>query len=537
MTTFNLIDEPWIIVFARDGSIAERSIRDVLLGADEVASIGGDIPTQQFAIARLLLAIVRRAVDWTPDPLQRWSELWTDGALPHNEINAYLDRVHDRFDICDPKRPFYQVADFHTAKGEVKPVTLVVSDVPAGYPYFTTRAGSGAARLPLAEAARWIVHTQAYDTSGIKTGDPRDPRTKGGKGYPIGIAWCGQLGGILAETTDLARTLLLNTPLRTSTTPLTIEGDSPCWERDHLGIWPRDNVTPSGPIDLLTWQSRRIKVVFDEDQAVGVLVGNGDPLEPFAQLGIEHLSGWRFSDQQSKKRGGDTYYPRTFDADRSVWEGFENLLLQTSEDGNRGKCAALFDWLDLLVDKRVLNTSFVVTPHIFGLRYDTQSSIIGASIDDRIAMRVANFGSDGCRRVAVEAAAAAGRVARVIGQLAKNLAQAAGGVGDTDEKAARMQFLSRLDVSYRAWLLDLGVGDVDEHLIAWHRMLHRSALADGALLVMSAGRPAFVGRVVTSSSRKPLWLDAARSELFFRTALNREVPGAFIEDKEKTDAR
>ncbi|WP_045821699.1 type I-E CRISPR-associated protein Cse1/CasA [Williamsia herbipolensis] len=535
MTTFNLVDEPWIIVFARDGSIAERSIRDVLIGADDVASVGGDIPTQQFAVTRLLLAIVRRAVDWTADPLQRWSELWSAGVLPRNEIIAYLDSVRDRFDLCDPERPFYQVPDFQNAKGEMKPVTLMISDVPAGHSYFTTRAGSGATHLALAETARWVVHTQAYDTSGIKTGDPRDPRSKGGKGYPIGIAWCGQLGGILAESKNLARTLLLNMPLRTSTTSLVVDGDLPCWEREHLGVCAREEAAPSGPIDLLTWQSRRIKVAFDGDRATGVLVGNGDPLEPFAQLRAEHLTGWRFSEQQSKKRGGETFYPRTFDADRSVWEGFENLLLDANGDGIRGRTATVFEWLDLLVDQEIIDTSLVVIPHVFGMRYDTQSSVIGASIDDRIALRVANFGRDGCRRVAVEAARVAVRVAGVIGTLSRDLTRAAGGEGDSDSASARTEFLSRLDVPFRSWLLELGIGDIEEHLILWHRLVHRAAVTSGTTLIESAGRPAFVGRTVVGRDRKPLWLDAPRCEQFFRAALNREAPGAFNHEKESAD--
>ncbi|NYN06610.1 type I-E CRISPR-associated protein Cse1/CasA, partial [Salmonella enterica subsp. enterica serovar Typhimurium] len=68
----------------------------------------------------------------------------------------------------------------------------------------------GRSKLSFAEAARWLVHTQAYDYSGIKPGVEGDPRVKGGKGYPIGTGWSGMTGGTVIRGTTLLETLLLN---------------------------------------------------------------------------------------------------------------------------------------------------------------------------------------------------------------------------------------------------------------------------------------------------------------------------------------
>ena len=60
-TAFNLVDEPWIRVLQPDGTAAEVSLRDVLLRAHTFADLGGELPTQNIAVLRLLLAVLHTA--------------------------------------------------------------------------------------------------------------------------------------------------------------------------------------------------------------------------------------------------------------------------------------------------------------------------------------------------------------------------------------------------------------------------------------------------------------------------------------------
>ncbi|MGC4962915.1 type I-E CRISPR-associated protein Cse1/CasA [Gordonia sp. DT101] len=533
--SFNLIDEPWIIVFDRDGRAREQSIAQVFRDAGEIVTVGGDIPSQQFAVMRLLLAILRRAVDWGGDPLERWGALWERRTLPADEIERYLQSVHSRFDLLDDVAPFYQVTDFPTAKPAVRPVGVMIADLQGKHPFFSTRAGSGAADLSLAEAARWIVHTQAYDPSGIKTGSVDDPRTRKGKGYPMGIAWTGQLGGVLLEGATLSETLLLNTVLVYEQESSVIADDRPAWERPHPGVGARDAPIPSGPIDLLTWQSRRIKVIYSASRAVGVLVGNGDPIEPHRQRRREYLSGWRFSANKSKEFGSDTYYPRTFDADRSVWEGFESLLTDVAE-GNRGYAPAVVGWLDKVVDEGYVDDDAFVSPHTFGLRYDTQASVVGAAVDDRISMRMANFGRAGCRRDAIDAVRTAGAVAAAVANLARDLAVASGGVGDGERSSAHARFLSAVDIPYRGWLTRLGVERTDQLQISWHRTLYGIATSIAGELIRNSGRPAFIGRTVANSRGAHRLVDAAGADQLFRSVLRRELIGAVVNESNELES-
>jgi CRISPR system Cascade subunit CasA len=184
-TGFNLIDEPWIVALGRDGRERQESILGVFEHAPLFTTIGGEVPTQAFAITRLLLAFLHRALDG-PEDQQDWEQLWAADELPMAAIRAYADRVRPRFDLFDPVVPFFQVAGLRTAKGEVFGLDRIVADVPNGEPLFTTRSAANLARMGPAEAARWLVHVHAFDPSGIKSGAVGDATVKGGKGYPIG---------------------------------------------------------------------------------------------------------------------------------------------------------------------------------------------------------------------------------------------------------------------------------------------------------------------------------------------------------------
>ena len=170
-----------------------------------------------------------------PRDITEWELLWNAEKLPVAQIAPYLNRYRERFDLFHPETPFLQVAGLRTAKCETAELSKLISDVPNGAPMFTTRIG-GDLSVPYAEAARWLVHCQAFDPSGIKAGAVGDDRVKGGKGYPIGVAWSGLLGGVLLEGRTLKETLLLNL----------IAADFDVCGRDpavDLPVWERPPVT------------------------------------------------------------------------------------------------------------------------------------------------------------------------------------------------------------------------------------------------------------------------------------------------------
>src|SRR5690606_33923108 len=134
--SFNLIDQPWILAQSHDGDIRLLSLSDVFAQATELRQLMGDVPTQVFAINRLLVAIVHRALAPSRKDWLRW---WRAGELPQSALDEYLERWRERFDLLHPERPFYQVADLHTAKGEFTGVDRLIADAPANIPYLTTK--------------------------------------------------------------------------------------------------------------------------------------------------------------------------------------------------------------------------------------------------------------------------------------------------------------------------------------------------------------------------------------------------------------
>src|SRR5690606_17264086 len=152
------------------------------------------------------------------------------------DVERYLRKFDDRFFLFHSVHPFFQVADLRTSKGDISGLEKLIVDVPNGAPFFTTRIGPGLQRISFPEAARWLVHVQAFDPSGIRSGAVGDPRVKGGRAYPIGTSWAGQIGGISVVGDNLRETLIFNLVAASAPEIDLVSGpqDLPPWERPPL---------------------------------------------------------------------------------------------------------------------------------------------------------------------------------------------------------------------------------------------------------------------------------------------------------------
>jgi CRISPR system Cascade subunit CasA len=134
--TFDLIHEPWIRVCDLEGGVAECGVLRTLERAHLLAGLSGDVPTQTFALTRMLLAVLHGALQGPQDDGE-WQELWEMPALPFARIADYLASYSDRFDLFSSETPFFQVADLDTAKGETSELSKLIADVPNGVPFFS----------------------------------------------------------------------------------------------------------------------------------------------------------------------------------------------------------------------------------------------------------------------------------------------------------------------------------------------------------------------------------------------------------------
>ncbi|MEU3215404.1 type I-E CRISPR-associated protein Cse1/CasA [Streptomyces sp. NPDC006971] len=546
--SFDLVSRPWLPVQRDDGTTDELSLADVFAQAGSLRRLVGDLPTQEFALLRLLLAILYDALadveggrPGAPAELEDWEELWHDEGSLTVAVD-YLGRHRESFDLLHPERPFFQVAGLHTAKHEVASLNRIVADVPNGEAFFSMRRPE-VGRLSLAEAARWLVHTHAYDSSGIKTGMVGDDRAKSGKVYPQGVGWAGALGGVHAEGHTLRETLLLNLiPTKEPIFDTTADpkDDLPVWRRETPpgpGVLEEDPSVPrpAGPRDLYTWQSRRLLLHTDGADVTGVVLGYGDPLAPVNRWKSEPMTGWRRSRTQEKKLGRAlVYLPRQHDPSRAAWRGLASLLYaQRSDDGTTGrgtdesKPSGVVKWLTLLSNESVLPERSLVRTRLVGAVYGTQQSVVDEVVDDGVTLPVILLHEKRPLHgtVAVDAVADAERAVSALGHLAGNLARATGSPPGPATNTARDLGFGALDGPYRRWLVDLAeAADPDSARAEWQAEVRRIILGLGHELLDGAGRAAAEGRVVELPGVGMRWVDSSRADLWFRTRINKVLP-------------
>lgn len=100
---FNLLTEPWIRVRLRDNTVREVSLTEALVSAQDYVDLAGEMPTQNAAVLRLLLAVLftvfsrvdvkgePRPLMQSDDALERWSALWQLGHFPAEPVRDYLE--------------------------------------------------------------------------------------------------------------------------------------------------------------------------------------------------------------------------------------------------------------------------------------------------------------------------------------------------------------------------------------------------------------------------------------------------------------
>lgn len=534
--SFNLIDEPWIRAQTKVGVLTELSIRELFQQANELGSLVGSLPTQVFAIERLLLAIVHRATQVSDD---EWSDWWAAKQLPLTQIDEYLNTYHHRFNLLDDKFPFYQVANLHTQKGEMTELDRLILDSPdSKRPFLMTRSPQSLQKISFAEAARWLINCQAFDTSGIKSGAVGDSRVKGGKGYPIGVGAAGTLGGILLEGENQFETLLLNL------VPQNLDAeksDFATWELGETAATVADTssprhqqgselpMQPRGRAELLTWQSRRVRLAYDDDGVTEVLICNGDRFSPVSLEGVEPMTAWRPSPTQAKRlKIEHASMPKLHDPSRQPWRGLEALLALQRSDKNFQA--------PLTISRLVANRNDSIidsdyTPHVrtIGVIYINQASSIDTLIDEVIPLpvRVIRGQSTGLQTAVLKSVADTESAVRAYGTLHCNISRAGGNKDDLSaiRDAAQAAAFNTFDPRFRQWLASLRDPALDpfDALDQWANSARQLILALGEHTLENAGDSAWGGRMV-ELERKTLRVTSYRAHAWFRGSIFKIFP-------------
>lgn len=496
MPTFDLVHEPWVPVLS-SGARLDVSLQDALTSAHEWDGLALYEPTQLVALLRQVLLPVTLAALGVPRNAREWAQRWDVGALNGERIADYLSEHADRFDLFHPERPFAQVGGLRTAKNETKPASLLLPAAATGnnVPLFSGRTEGDPPALTPAEAARALLAAHCWDTAAIKSGAVDDPQVKAGKttGNPTGPV--GQLGVVIPIGPTLASTIMLNTPIVPQ--GLTVK-DRPQWcAEPAVPAWRR--CPAHGLLDLLTWQSRRVRLVPEADERGStvvrqVVLAAGDRLDPLPEY--EPHTGWR--QVENRKAGDPARRPVRHQPGRAAWRGMAALLATTEPAAGVSSTDLIKQLADLQAES-YLPADLPLQVLTVGITYGNQSAVVEDVMVDSLPLPVAALSPDGeVRQLLLEIAEQAEHLRVAANRLGDDLRLAAGGEKLPWDKSQRLgdALVHQFTPVVRRLLVGLQREPerADDAEWAWKRTARRLAL-DAAELALDAVPPsAFLGR-------------------------------------------
>ena len=511
---FNLLTEPWIRVRLRDNTVREVSLTEALVSAQDYVDLAGEMPTQNAAVLRLLLAVLftvfsrvdakgcPRPLEQSDDALERWSELWQLGHFPAEPVRDYLEQWKDRFWLFHPTHPFWQVpqAKIGTEYGAAM-LNGEMIESKNKLRLFPLYAGQNKEQLSYPQAARWLLSVNGFDDTSLK------PK---GKDLPsISVGWLGTLGFIQALGDTLYETLMLNLTLLRDGRECW-GGSKPCWERENPRSGERTEVCcPDDPAQLLTLQSRRL-LLHRTGEIVDKAFALGGDFFSKENAFAEQMTIWRT--MPVKKNEPVVFVPCRHDPAKQFWREFPAVFCQ---DG--GHRPGVVCWIEKLQERRLklLDPRRKVHFRIVGVLYGTQNHIDDI-FSDSLTFQ-AGLLDELSKRWTVRINREVQRcedAAKLIGTLCKEL-KIAGGLDYNQVKGfmevqkvtedARAQFYFAVDQPFRQWLqaIDPEQDDPDEAALRWQARARSIAEKLGKQMVMEAGNAALKGhRIVVDKNKK-----------------------------------
>lgn len=376
---FCLLEYPWIWVNTSDMEPKEVSLIEVMTHAQDYISLAGETPTQDAAIFRFLLAIAltvfyrydednqekelseKGGCD-AGDVLERWKAYWDRGSFPEGAIKTYLETYRERFYLFHPQTPFYQVNGMYEKKyGTECPAKCLMGNLkesgnPATRHHFSMAEGKELEKLSYGEAARWLIHLNAYGANVVSQDNVPGTKEK------VGVGRQGQLGMVMLKGETLFRTLMLNLcPLKGS---MDLWGSpNPAWEKQvcieqGMEIAPPDNLP-----ELYTIQSRRISLKREERKVTGAQVMGGE-FYPAENDFNEPMTLWK---KETKKGMPTVWRPKCHDSLIYAWKEFPALL---NRGENEEHIPGIIQWMNLLFRNKILVPRELIRFQMVGMKYN-----------------------------------------------------------------------------------------------------------------------------------------------------------------------
>ncbi len=519
---FNLLDEAWISVRTRDCRQKEVGLKELLLHAEDYADLAGETKTQDFALLRLILALMhtifsrydiygeKRADDDDIDfSSHNWEEIWRMGRIPPAPIEKYFSEWYDRFWLFDEKYPFYQSNEVEGTSNVYGTAKMIGSMSESGNKirlfsdYLSigkTNKNDRIIPLDYKQAARWLVNFQCFDDVADE-----NPSLKC-KSRPAKI-WTSKLHLIAIKGDNLFETIMLNYVADYDG----LVKERPSWEMtdcERKALFPKEGsnktevAIPDNQAELLTLQSRCVYLYRENERVVGYYIAGGAYFE-VDDLPLEQMTIWQYY----KKEG---FKPQTCDETKFIWQEFGDIVMDLGDSNSekRREPGVINYFSNHLLAKGKIDEDYMLKTVTAAVVYDDgkpQSCPVINIVSDSLTFHAALLRDAGerWRYMIIEKIAKCEEAARKIASLSISVQEAAGASGDKlSGDTAKQQFYHRIDRVFRLWLKELDVkNDIEEYQALLERDLRQCALNLGSEMVADLEARALLGYKKTEKGK------------------------------------
>lgn len=367
------------------------SLATLFRSSQDYVQLNGDLPAQDVAVLRLILAILLtvysryqadgQVYDWVeldpktmrptkfdtqqltqtaPDELlATWQQLWQAGHFSP-VVTSYLEHYQDQFDLYSSQHPFGQVTldqynqlvptnkrlDFTKSRVpgrvDIKQINRLLSESNNKINVFANRDYQHKNDYTNASLARWLITYQNYTGKTDKT----KIFPKGGS---LGKGWLYNLNPVYAVGQNLFETLMLNLTLIPQDVPVDIHSlnQQPIWEQDMYDYvkYRLQKKVPTNLAELYTMPSRMLYF----NQAKQALYAAGYPAIDPSDAFVEPMTTWKLSKNKHELIPAVRYLNSI---NRAMWRNFGQYVALNNTDSHR---PGIVTWLKFLSQFQYLN--------------------------------------------------------------------------------------------------------------------------------------------------------------------------------------
>lgn len=352
--SYNLLTEAWLPCIDQELQPKMMSILEVIEKAHTLKGIQADIPPTTGSLYLFLMALIRAI--FKPADEDEWKTLWLSGNFPMDKVLSYADKWKNRLDLFDEQHPFYQdpkigkrKKDLEKLKGqEVEPkgISGLLLHIASGSnpTLFNHSSDDKLNRYYPGEAAQILVMVNAYSLGGLTSASIGVDKNAKDSAFGRGILF-------MSKGRSLFHTLLLNL------NPSNFSGrnwggtDIPAWEQDDP--YEIKEGIPKGFCDLLTWQSRRIKLLPEIED--GIISCKNCLVAPGTGL-VETFTNPYYLIRYDKKGTEIKSRPLRFMIGRMLWRDSAAILDTKTKEADPPLAIKWFEFLraqDIIYEKEI----------------------------------------------------------------------------------------------------------------------------------------------------------------------------------------